>query len=92
MPIPQANYRIEVSGRTFYADFCWPELRLIVEADSWRWHGGRSASESDANRDQLLSIAGWKVVHFTRDQIMAHPRLTGERLEALIQSQPGVTR
>lgn len=88
VPEPMVNHRIEVGGRIFYADFCWPDLRLIVEADSWRWHGGRIASESDADRDQLLSVAGWRVVHFTRDQIARSRRRTGLRLVALTSSHP----
>ena len=83
VPLPLCNHRIEIAGRTFFADFCWPELRLIVEADSWRWHGGRLASEYDADRHQLLSVAGWRVVHFTRDQIRHHAYTVGERLTAL---------
>jgi predicted transcriptional regulator of viral defense system len=83
IPLPLCNHRIELEGRTFIADFCWPDLRLIVEADSWRWHGGRLAAESDADRDQLLLIAGWRVVHFTRDQIKHHRSESGERLAAL---------
>lgn len=82
--LPLCNQRIELSPtRHFIADFCWPDLRLIVEADSWRWHGGRLASESDADRDQLLAIAGWQVVHFTRDQILKRRGETGRRLVAL---------
>lgn len=84
IPLPLCNHRIETAGRTFIADFCWPELRLIVEADSWRWHGGRLASEADAERAQLLAIAGWRVVRFTRDQIRHHRSAVGERLAALI--------
>lgn len=80
---PETNYRIDVGARTFYADFCWPELRLVVEADSWTWHGGRQASENDADRDQLLSVAGWRVVHFTRNQIKLQAERTGRRLLAL---------
>jgi hypothetical protein len=83
IPLPQVNMEIETAGRTFYADFCWPDLKLIVEADSWRWHGGRSASENDADRDQLLSMAGWMVVHFTRDQIKKKRAETGRRLLTL---------
>lgn len=83
IPLPLCNHRIETAGRTFFADFCWPDLHLIVEADSWRWHGGRLASESDADRDQLLSINGWRVVHFTRNQIRHHRSTTGHRLAAL---------
>lgn len=80
---PIANHPVEAGGRAFVADFCWPELRLIVEADSWRWHGGRGATEQDTDRGQLLAIAGWRVVHFTRDQIKRHPGEVGRRLLAL---------
>ena len=86
VPLPETDYEIRTSGRTFYADFCWPSLRLIVEADSWRWHGGRLASERDADRDQLLALAGWRVVHFTRDQILRRRAETGRRLAALATS------
>ncbi len=80
---PLVNHRIDVGERHFYADFCWPHLRLVVEVDSWRWHGGRRAGESDADRDQLLSLAGWRVVRFTRDQVVAKAERTGRRLLAL---------
>ncbi len=81
--LPLCNHRIHIAGRTFFADFCWPDVHLIVEADSWRWHGGRLASEKDADRDQILAVAGWRVIHFTRNQIRHQPAMTGERLAAL---------
>jgi very-short-patch-repair endonuclease len=87
IPRPLTQYRIDVEGRTYFADFCWPELRLIVEFDSWRWHGGRTKFEYDADRDQLLRIAGWQVVHFTRDQVVLQREQTGNRLVALTRSQ-----
>lgn len=80
---PRTNYPIQVGDRTFYADFCWTSLALIVEADSWRWHGGRQASESDADRDQLLATARWRVVHFTHDQIKHQAAEVGLRVAAL---------
>ena len=83
IPSPLTNHRIDVGDRTFYADFCWPDLNLIVEAGSWRWHGGKSAHESDADRDQLLATVGWRVVHFTRSQIKNRHAETGLRLAAL---------
>ena len=83
VPPPLVNHPVEVAGRTFCADLCWPELRLIVEVDSWRWHGARGAMEKDADRDQLLSVAGWRVVHFTRDQARLSRAETGRRLAAL---------
>ena len=86
IPPPRTNFPIQVGARTFIADFCWPDLRLIVEADSWRWHGGRLAAESDADRAQLLALAGWRIVRFTRDQIKKARAETGRRLLALTAS------
>jgi uncharacterized protein DUF559 len=85
---PLVNHPIRTGGRLFYADFCWPAISLIVEVDSWRWHGGRAAGESDADRDQILSLAGWQVVHFTRDQVKHRADQTGRRLLALTGSGP----
>lgn len=83
VPLPDCQVRIDIAGRTFYADFLCPDLNLIVEADSWRWHGGKEANESDSDRDQLLAIAGYRVVHFTRNQIKLARAETGRRLVAL---------
>jgi len=88
---PLVNHPIPIGDRTFIADFCWPELRLIVEADSWRWHGGRLATESDTDRGQLLSAAGWKVVHFTRNQIRHSPEIVATRLLTLTQLSVATT-
>jgi predicted transcriptional regulator of viral defense system len=94
IPRPLTQYRVEVAGRTFYADFCWPDIPLVVEFDSWRWHGGRSRVEYDRDRDQLFATAGLPTVRFTRDQVVHQRMQTGNRLVALTRSAqlPGVTR
>jgi very-short-patch-repair endonuclease/predicted transcriptional regulator of viral defense system len=97
VPLPLTDQRIVTDGRTFYADFLWPDLKLIVEAQSWRWHGGRSGQAADADKGQLLSAAGYTVVPFTRDQIKNQRAETGRRLLALTRPRrprqlPGVTR
>jgi predicted transcriptional regulator of viral defense system len=94
IPRPLTRYRVEVDGRTFYADFCWPDIPLVVEFDSWRWHGGRSRTEYDRDRDQLSATAGLPTVRFTRDQVVHQRQQTGNRLVALTRSAqlPGVTR
>ena len=87
IPEPETQYEIWTEGRKFRADFCWPDLRLIVECDSWRWHGGKLKREDDTERDQLLAIAGWLVVHFTRNQVKLSPELVGPRLAALVMGR-----
>jgi hypothetical protein len=92
IPRPLTQYRIEVEGRTLHADFCWPDINLVVEFDSWRWHGGRARNEYDRDRDQLMKIAGWDVIRFTRDQVVHQRAQTGNRLVALTGGSAELTR
>ncbi|HET6831398.1 MAG TPA: DUF559 domain-containing protein [Solirubrobacterales bacterium] len=81
LPAPVVNGLVE----GFEVDFHWPELRLVVELDSWRFHGGRERMNADRERDQRLTMAGWLVVRFTRDQLAAVPAECGRRLAALAE-------
>jgi Protein of unknown function (DUF559) len=83
VPAPVVNGIVEVPGRRLEVDFQWPSLRLIVELDGYRFHGGRHRANVDRERDQLLTIAGWTVVRFTRDQVVGESRAVVERLRAL---------
>lgn len=53
----------------FEVDYHWKELRLVVELDGYRFHGGRERMNSDRERDQMLALAGWRTLRFTRDQV-----------------------
>jgi very-short-patch-repair endonuclease len=46
---------------------------LIVEADSFEFHGTRAAFERDRRRDQLLRKAGWMAVRITWRQLNERP-------------------
>ena len=50
-------------------DFYWPELRLIVEADSLRFHRTPSQQAADALRNQRHAAAGLTPLRFTHWQI-----------------------
>jgi len=83
LPEPIVNGHIDVGGWSFEVDLHWPSLRLVVEVDGYRFHGGRRRANDDRERDQLLTIAGWTVVRFTRDQVVDEPELVVRRLRAL---------
>ena len=57
----------------YVVDALWRELRLVVEVDSYGFHGTRRSFEGDRERDIILGAAGWRVMRFTRDQIMLRP-------------------
>jgi very-short-patch-repair endonuclease len=69
--LPQAEVNARVGP--YEVDFLWRERRAVVETDSWRHHGDRSAFERDRARDAHLQSLGFRVLRFT------HRQLTDER-------------
>lgn len=45
-------------------------LRIVLEADSFQWHGDRAALRRDARRYDLLVAAGWIVLRFAWEDVM----------------------
>jgi very-short-patch-repair endonuclease len=86
LPEPVINGLIRLEHCTLQVDFHWPEARLVVEADGYRWHSDKSAHEQDRWRDQELKRAGWEVLRFTWRQLTREPartaRIIAEVLEA----------
>lgn len=52
-------------GTTINVDLLFPEVRLAVEIDGFSYHSGRTAFETDRERDRRLTRAGYKVLRFT---------------------------
>jgi very-short-patch-repair endonuclease len=65
IPPPEVNVRV---GR-WTVDFFWPQQRLAVETDSYRYHRGTIAFEDDHARDLDLRHGGFEVRRFTDRQI-----------------------
>jgi uncharacterized protein DUF559 len=82
---PLVNHPIAVpQGSTpLIVDFAWPELRMVVEADSQRFHGDWERAAADRERDQLLALAGWRCHRFVRDRLVRAQDESAERLREL---------
>lgn len=46
------------------------ELKIVIEADSFEWHGDRRALRRDARRYDLLVVDGWIVLRFAWEDVM----------------------
>lgn len=55
-------------------------LRIIIEADSFEFHGTRQALVADAQRYNRFVANGWLVLRFTWEDVMLHPELVYEVL------------
>lgn len=69
LPTPAVNVLVE--GRL--VDFLWSRERLVVEVDSYRYHGDRAAHQRDSESTIALMAAGYKVLRPTDRTIEANP-------------------
>jgi very-short-patch-repair endonuclease len=81
LPRPVINGFVE----GFEVDAHWPQARLIVEVDGWRFHSTRAAFEADRERDAILHATGWTVVRVTGRQLHAD---TAARIRRLTRALP----
>jgi hypothetical protein len=91
LPDPETNAFIVLDdgGPPLRADFVWRDRKIIVEADSERWHASRQRMETDRRRDQRLTAAGWRVIRTTWKQMKHRPdELRGTLLKLLGPGSP----
>ncbi|HEX6711763.1 MAG TPA: DUF559 domain-containing protein [Thermoleophilaceae bacterium] len=84
LPRPLRNHPLTIQDRTFYPDAMWPEPQLIVELDSRAAHDTTSRFDSDRERDRLLTLAGWRVIHLTWKHLTTAAERVAADLRALI--------
>jgi very-short-patch-repair endonuclease len=78
IPKPEVNARLD----PYEVDFLWPDQRLVVEVDSWRYHSSRRSFEADRARDRVLSQRGYLVLRFTDRELSSQPRVVAASLRA----------
>lgn len=75
---------------TFEPDLVDVRRRVVIEADSWTWHGDRESHSRDCLRHTLLAAAGWRVLRFTWEQVMhsaPYVRSVLDELDDLLSSR-----
>lgn len=75
LPMPELNVRLRIGGRVREVDALYRQARLILELDSWRYHGNRTSFERDRAKDALALAEGFRTVRST------HRRLSLEGTE-----------
>ena len=84
IPPPEGNPKL---GR-HEVDFLWRSQRLVVEADTFTYHRGSVAFETDHERDFDLRQQGYAVLRFTDKQLEAEP----ERIAADVRKELAAAR
>jgi len=81
-PQPQVNVRI---GR-YVVDMLFPRERVIVELDSWEFHGDRITFETDRERDANTAAVGYPTVRLTPRRLTT-PAQEADRLQRILATR-----
>jgi hypothetical protein len=69
--LPQPLTKALVNG--YEVDFYWPDLGLVVETDSLRYHRNPIKQSHDLLRDQVHTASGLATLRFTQWQVAREP-------------------
>lgn len=62
-------------------------LKVLLEADSFEWHGSRGALHRDAKRYNAFVAAGWLVLRFSWEEVVLHPDRVRAVLVAVVRTR-----
>lgn len=79
-------------GQTVRPDLVDVRRRIILEADSFAWHGDRAALRRDARRYNLLVVDGWLVLRFAWEDVMFDPDYVRSVLQRVVDAPAHVPR
>jgi very-short-patch-repair endonuclease len=66
-PLPQRQVTVTDRRGMFVArvDLAYPEIKLVIECDSYKYHSSRSGWEKDHKRGNPIVAAGWGILRAT---------------------------
>jgi REase_MTES_1575 len=86
---PSTQYEVRHAGRRVAVlDFAFPDARLGIEADGYRWHSGKGRWERDLHRRNALMALGWRILHVTWGDLHDRPGEVVETVRAMLDG-PG---
>ena len=85
LPLPEQQYRV-ISGDDLIGrlDFAYPDLRLGIETDGYRWHSGVESWKRDLRRENRLKLLGWTVLRFSWWDVHERPELVASEIRAAL--------
>lgn len=80
------KFRRQHSVGPYFADFCCPELKLILEFEG-SVHSQPSVLKADSSRDEQLKMEGYRVAHFPNGMVLQAPEVFVEKVKALCEER-----
>lgn len=77
--------QVWLPGTSVRPDLVDVDRKLVLEADSFGWHGDRAALRRDAKRYNAMVVDGWLVLRFAWEDVMFHPEYVRSVLVSLVE-------
>ena len=88
LPTPAVEYPLPGRGAaTGFVDRCWPEARMIVEADGRRWHTRRTQMGLDATRSIEAQAAGFETTRLLWEHLESDADNTARLLRTIYEQR-----
>ena len=91
LTVPDLHVEPQVSVREPHflgrPDLVDERLRIILEADSFEWHGKRAALRRDTQRYNTFGVHGWLVLRFAYEDVMFEPLSVRSTLIAAVEER-----
>lgn len=86
----EPQVRLRGRGAVVRVDLADRKRRIVLEADSFAWHGSREALARDCRRYDQLVAGGWLVLRFAWEQVMFDERWVARTVldTCRLQDQP----
>jgi very-short-patch-repair endonuclease len=85
LEVPKLNFTpqlvIRDGGLVIRPDLVDAAQHIVVEADSFEWHGDRASLHRDCRRYNALTIRGWIVLRFSWEDVMLQPQCVRQTLQ-----------
>ena len=78
---------LDLDGVRMRPDLLDRRLRLILEAESFEWHGKRLALTNDCVRYNAFGLAGYVVLRFSWEQVMLQPEYVARCLRRFVEGR-----
>ena len=70
---PMSGWSAQFPLAGFHLDAGFPEFRVGIEVDGWRWHKDSRRNSDDMRRQNLFAAAGWVVLRFDWHRLNNEP-------------------
>lgn len=88
LPSPRHEHPLPGAwDRPGFVDRCWPEVRLVVEADGRRWHTRRQQIATDHDRAIDAQAAGYQTTRLLWEHLHGDPEGTARRLRLVYEAR-----